>query len=91
MSLILVAYDLKQNDKDYASLHEAIKSCGNQWWHYLESVWIVKTELTPDEFCDKIQNGIENNDFLFVIDITNKKYQGRLTRKAWEWLKNNSE
>ena len=52
--LILITYDLKKLDKDYAPLYEAIKKCGSAWWHYMESVWIVKTELSPNDCFERI-------------------------------------
>ena len=84
--IMLITYDLKQPDKDYSSLYESIKQCGSLWWHYLESVWIVQTEFTPEECCDRIRPSMDENDYLLVVDITNQKKQGWLPSKAWEWL-----
>ena len=85
--LILISYDLKQPDRDYATLYEAIKSTSNAWWHYLESVWLVDTQLEPEDCYRIIRTTIDENDSLFIVDITGQKNQGWLPSKAWEWIK----
>jgi hypothetical protein len=42
MASYLIGYDLKKPGKDYASLIEAIKNLGSDWWHCLDSTWIIK-------------------------------------------------
>lgn len=44
----LISYDLKQPGRNYDDLYEAIKTLGD-WWHCLESVWIVKSPKSPLE------------------------------------------
>lgn len=87
--ILLITYDLKQPDRDYSSLYDTIKSSCTTWWHYLESVWIVKTDLTVDACSDMLHNAMDENDMLFVVDITGMKHQGWLPSKAWEWFKAN--
>ena len=88
--LILITYDLK-SDKDYHSLHETIKGCSttNKWWHYMESVWIICTDMSVNECNDIIRRQMDNNDLLFIVEITDMTYQGWLPSKAWEWLDRN--
>ena len=85
--LILISYDLKQPDRDYAALYEAIKSTSNAWWHYLEYVWLVDTQLETEDCYRIIRTTIDENDSLFIVDITVQKNQGWLPSKAWEWIK----
>lgn len=87
--LYLVSYDLKESEKDYNSLFEAIKGCSTQWWHYLESVWIINSKNSIDECNSLIKAQMSDKDFLFIVDITDKKYQGWLPSRAWEWIKSN--
>lgn len=58
--LYLISYDLKEREtgKDYTPLYDAIKSCSSQWWHYLESVWIIKTTHSIEECNSIIKNQI---------------------------------
>lgn len=87
--ILLITYDLKQPDKDYSKLYDAIKNAGSSWWHYLESVWIINTTLSVNECSRLIKTNIDENDTLFVVEITNQAHQGWLPSKAWEWFKAN--
>lgn len=55
----------------------------------MESVWIVKTDNTPDSYVDMIKDKIDKEDRLFVVDISHQKRQGWLPSKAWYWIKAN--
>lgn len=88
--LILITYDLKQPDRDYETLYEAIKQCGDMWWHYMESVWMIHTDLTPAQCFERLHPNIDANDYLFLVDITNQARQGWLPKDAWSWLKQNN-
>lgn len=87
--ILLISYDLKQPDRDYNSLYDAIKNAGTNWWHYLESVWIINTNLSVDDCSNLLHGNMDPNDTLFVVDITGQKYQGWLPSKAWEWFTSN--
>ena len=87
--IILITYDLHNSDKDYQNLCENIKQCGTTWWHYLESVWLVRTDLTPNECYERIKPSIEEDDNVFIVEITGQNRQGWLPSKAWEWIRNN--
>lgn len=88
--LTLIAYDLKSPDKDYKPLYDAIKGLGDKWWHYMDSLWLVHTNLSPDECSHRLQEEIDKSDHLLVVDITNQHRQGWLPSKAWEWIKSNN-
>lgn len=87
--LVLITYDLKQPDRDYATLYESIKQCGSVWWHYLDSVWIIRTDLSPAQCFERVHPNMDNNDYLFIVDITQRSRQGWLPTDAWEWIKTN--
>lgn len=85
--IVLITYDLKNPEKDYAPLYEAIKNCGSDWWHYMESVWIVKTTISPQECFNRIREIITDGDRCFIVDITKQPRQGWLPTNAWNWIK----
>lgn len=85
--LILITYDLKQPNKDYEALYDAIKGCGSNWWHYLESTWLIQTNISPDECAKRLRQAMDDDDFLLVVDITRQQRQGWLPSKAWDWIK----
>ena len=87
--IVLVSYDLKNPDRDYQSLYTAIKNCSITWWHYLESVWLIRTELSPKDVFEKIHCSMDNNDSLLITVFNEEMYSGWLPSKAWEWIQNN--
>ena len=81
----LISYDLKSSEKDYKDLFKTIKNFGN-WWHYLDSTWIIKTNLSSGEIWSQLKKYFEGNDYLFIVEIT-KNYAGFLPKDAWKWIK----
>ena len=86
--LYLVAYDLKRPVQNYSGLFVQIKQTG-QWWHYLDSLWIVKSPESLEIFRNRLFTAIDKNDHIIVIDITNKSWNGWLVPEAWNWLNSN--
>jgi hypothetical protein len=85
---ILIAYDVHStSDKAYEDLVAAIHSLG-AWWHHLETVWMVRSERTPDQIRQQLERHIGPDDQLLVLDVTG-------TRSGWtgindagsEWLR----
>lgn len=85
MNLLLVTYDLKAPNRNYDSLYSSLKSQG-AWWHHLESTWIISTNETAGSFSAKLRDVIDENDNIFIVDITSRPRDGWLPKKAWEWL-----
>jgi hypothetical protein len=82
--ILIVTYDLR-SPKDYHVFYEAVKQQGT-WWHYMASTWLLSTQKTPQEVVDAILPHMDAQDLLFVCELTNK-YQGRLPKPAWDWIK----
>jgi hypothetical protein len=53
----------------YDKLIEKIKDLGD-WWHHLESTWIVRCGLSAREIRDQLKSYIGIEDQLLVIEIT---------------------
>ena len=83
-----INYDLNKPGQDYAKLHEAIKGLG-PWWHYLDSTWLVDTNLNADQIWNRLSQHVDKNDFVLVIGVT-RDYSGWLPKDAWEWIKSRS-
>ena len=83
--LYLVTYDLHRPGQNYSSLFDAIKSIG-EWWHYLESVWLVKTSWNAAQVGEVLRKHIDENDRLLIVDITGDATNGWLEQKAWDWI-----
>ena len=58
MSTLLVGYDLDRPAQNYANLEAAIKSVGD-WWHHLDSTWLVVTPNTPMQVRDLLAQHID--------------------------------
>lgn len=87
MKSYLITYDLKNPNRNYDGLHNAIKGLGH-WWHYLESTWIIKTNNNLVQIQNALLSQIDQNDRLLVIQVVNQK-TGWLTKDAWDWINQN--
>jgi hypothetical protein len=89
MATLLVGYDLIAPGKDYKPLWERLKSYGN-WWHHLDSTWIVIADLTAVQLRDELKKLIDSNDELLVVNVTGDTaaWTGFNT-KGSQWLKTN--
>lgn len=85
MSVLLITYAKKNFLKDYSPLYEAIKSNSVAWWHYLDDVWIVNSNVSADEFAKRLLPHITTDDRLLVTQLTGI-HQGWLPPDAWKWL-----
>lgn len=79
-----ITYDLNKSDKNYDGLYTAIKVFNNV--HVMDSVWFVKTNLNASQIYDKLKPEIDNNDNLFICEITYDNF-GWLPKSVWDWLK----
>jgi hypothetical protein len=70
MSSILIGYDLNRQGQNYTALIEKIKTLGYDWWHCLDSTWIIKTHLACVQVRDTLRLLLDANDELLVIDVT---------------------
>jgi hypothetical protein len=85
LSVLLVTYSLRNQEKDYSPLYNAIQKNTGWWWHYFDTVWIIESNTTADAFAKSLYGFIESTDHLLVVRIT-KEHQGWLPKEAWEWL-----
>ena len=92
MSKILFGYDLNKQAKrsEYTKLIDAIKAAFPNYWHCLDSTWIVETTASPEQVRDWLSPQLDANDELFVVDITGKPaaWQG-FTGVCSTWLQTN--
>lgn len=84
----LVSYDLTKPGREYERLYEAIKELGN-WWHCVESVWIVVTPLSSAQVRDRLRQHIDANDKLAVFKLEADWATLGLDRNCNDWLRTN--
>lgn len=90
MATYLIGYDLKRPGQNYAGLEKKIEAIGN-WWHCLDSTWIVKTNLTAVQIRDTLagKNSVDWNDRLLVVALTEEAAWQGFNDKCSSWLSNN--
>jgi hypothetical protein len=85
MRVLLIAYALRNRFKDYSPFFQAIKANSIQWWHFIDSIFIVYTNHSADEYAHFLYPHIENTDSLLVTRLQHEE-QGWLPKEAWDWL-----
>jgi hypothetical protein len=90
MTTILIAYDIHPTKGEgYDKLIETIQSLGD-WWHHLESTWIVRCAQSPSQVRDQLRSYIGNEDQLLVIEISGDTAEWAGVNAAGsQWLKDN--
>lgn len=88
MKTYLIGYDLNKSGQDYTGLIENIKSLGN-WWHCLDSTFLIKSNLTAVQIRDFLKQYIDNNDELFVGHLSGEAAWAGFNVDCSHWLKEN--
>jgi hypothetical protein len=88
MTVYTISYDLSSPGHDYSILVEHIKGLG-AWWHYLDSTWIVDTEMSAAEIRDRLSRYIDANDELLVAKLAGEAAWTGFDKKSSDWLKSN--
>ena len=81
-----ISYDLSQPGRNYDDLYETIKSTPG-WARPMESYWFISTSESVAVWYERLRQVIDENDSIFVVDITGQSRQGWMSEDVWEWLK----
>lgn len=85
----MISYDLDSSEQKYTDLKECIETqISIKWYHYQESLYIVRSSLTPYEIMKKLEPFIDPNDSIIVTEIANN-WSGFITVKEDEWINKN--
>ena len=84
----LISYDLRRPGQDYSELFAAIKSIGN-WWHCLDSTWIVRTTLPSTEVRKRLTAHVDANDKVLVTALAGDWASLSLDKQGNDWLRQN--
>ena len=89
MSIKLITYDLNKPAQNYDSLYKEIEGLGDHI-HPLESVWLVKTELSSEAILKRLFKVADKNDNLLVTPFgCNGEYFAYLNTEDIKWIDNN--
>ncbi len=90
MSAYLITYDLNKEGQDYKDVIKSIKdSSTGHWCSYWKSSYLIKSDLTANEIQENIKPYLDKNDRLIIVEAKDTNYQGWLTKKQWNYIKNN--
>ena len=84
MAVHMVTYDLHRPSQDYEDLIAELKKSRN-WWHYLQSSWLIESDESPSNIWARIQSSVDKDDSVLIIRVTNP-HAGWLPQKAWDWI-----
>jgi hypothetical protein len=94
MNSYIVTFDRKPTAA-YKSFHDAFVKHREirNWWHYIQSCYLVKTTLTANELSDHFtacarRAGIPTTHLVMKVDMNDR--QGMLIKDAWAWIKENT-
>ena len=88
--LYLISYEINEQQYDYSSLKEAIKSYGD-YQHPMETLWFIRVSehINADEIAEKLRIHFHStHDHIFVMQVfNNAQRQGWLPKVFWKWLR----
>jgi hypothetical protein len=83
----LISYDLIRPGKDYSKLIAFLETY-TSWAKPLESVWLVKNNLTADQTRNQVQQHTDANDKIFVVTVTKESAAWvNLSSEVSAWIK----
>lgn len=85
MATLLVGYDLNSPGQNYDALIDRLKQVGSNWWHRLDSSWLIKTTLSASELRDDLKRYIDSGDELLVLDVTGATWAAT-GFDSYDWL-----
>lgn len=82
----IISYDLSEKNQDkYDEIFETIQSFG-AYCKFQKSVWLVKTDLSPEQMYQKIISAIGSKDYIFICELNNS-YYGYGKEDNWDFVK----
>lgn len=89
MRTYLVGYDLNTPGKNYEPLWKALREGFSNWWHHLDSTWIIKTNLTAAQIATVLGAHIDANDELLVVRLQGEWASHHFNDEGTKWLYDN--
>ncbi len=90
MSTYVVGYDIHPTmGETYSELIDAIKKVGTNWWHHLDSTWVVVTDKSAVQVRDALRKHLRADDQLLVVESAHVAAWAGFSEKCGVWLKSN--
>jgi hypothetical protein len=90
MAVYLIGYDLIKPGKDYSKIVPEIKRAFPDYWHCLDSTWLVKTEYSAVQIRAHLAQFIDTNDRILVATIgKGAAWSVSFGNECQDWLRRN--
>jgi hypothetical protein len=90
MAIYLIGYDLiGKPEKDYEELFKAIESLSSDWWHCLDSTWLIISDRSAKEIRDALWVHMHKDDHLLVTAICRSSAWKGFKDNCQDWLAKN--
>lgn len=89
MTVYAISYDLNRPGQAYDELYKAIKSVGSDWWHHLDSTWLVVTDKTALQVANALWAKMDQSDKLLVTPVGSSSAFAGFDAKGTDWLNRN--
>jgi len=87
MRVYMIGYDLNRPGQNYGDLIEAIKKLSNGYWHWLDSTWIIGSELSAVAIRDSLMPYLDASDELLVARMASEVAWDGFDDDAANWLR----
>lgn len=87
MKTYLISYDLTkpESSPEYTQLIQMIKTA-NFWTKPMKSFWLIKTDLTSLDIIKQLKSVTDENDKIYVTEVTKNWTSSNLAEKTVNWL-----
>ncbi|WEV39241.1 hypothetical protein OZX58_03115 [Lactobacillus sp. ESL0680] len=84
----IITYDLNNPGQKYSDVKKLIEGFSKAYIKLQESVWLIRSEYTPDEMTDNLHQVFDGNDELFICELVNN-YSGLASKENWKFIREN--
>lgn len=81
----MISYNLKSRNRKYFDILRLIQNLNGSNIHLQESLWLVKTNETPETMYEKFYQILDNYDSLFICELV-PNYQGLASPADWDFI-----
>lgn len=85
MATYIVSYDLQTMGKDYDPLLDYLTTL-EDWWHYLDSTWVVVTSKTATQLREELQELVDDKDLVLVVKSSGVGAWAGFPERPATWL-----
>lgn len=89
MNSFLITCELNNQYGDYRPLVDKIVSFGGTWYRFTSNVWIIKSNLSPNDILTILKPHSYQNDKILVVQLVRRTSWMGLLVEEENWLDSN--